>query len=475
MSQRYIGQVINVSDGFGFIGIHTVTRDDGSPHGLPTSQDIFLHRDDCGAPIGASLTVGFEVVADARRGEGAFRAARALRIIEPELLPIHEPAVPGLVLASALGGAPALRERLPVHAHMKAVPEATVAQVAANKPLPRIPRTHETPRDPRQKKELLNLVLRALFPVMADFRADFSVLDYTDAELDREVAETAENYRAMGLAAEITIMEEQVASFKAIRSALAMIWEENLVRPDSIIPIRYLPDLFMAAPVWYFWADEAGQKEGASAWVKPDPGPPQAAVKYFCNLFPNQPWYDTFQLWNRRMRTLAQYKGEVIPPHVARRMRKAIPLFDYIVIATPYHDHASMEWQDPRWLRAIDPYVLGFRKGIPFFFVLARFTDAGTFPLYQELVADTIEFLRTHQDKVQGFNTADHPFWHHVPVGDAKEWRMMMIAAGENYYRPGNTLGAYLVGHVKQLLRMFEEGHLFDWLRGEAGAVPAKA
>ena len=89
MSQRYVGQVLNVSDGFGFIGIGTVTREDGSPHGLPTSQDIFLHRDDCGALLASGLAVGFEVVPDSRSGEGAFRATRALRIIEPGLLPIH--------------------------------------------------------------------------------------------------------------------------------------------------------------------------------------------------------------------------------------------------------------------------------------------------------------------------------------------------------------------------------------------------
>jgi len=155
---------------------------------------------------------------------------------------------------------------------------------------------------------------------------------------------------------------------------------------------------------------------------------------------------------NRRVRTLKQYKGEVIPPNVARRMRKAVELFDYVVIATPYHDQAGMDWQDLQWLRAIDPYILGFKKGIPFFFILARFSDTGTFPLFNELIADTIEFLRVRKEKLDGFNLVNNPYWCNVEKLD-----MMGIP----YF------GNYLMQHVGQLLAAFEAGNLFDWLRGE--------
>ncbi|MBI4022075.1 MAG: hypothetical protein HY372_01865, partial [Candidatus Andersenbacteria bacterium] len=153
---------------------------------------------------------------------------------------------------------------------------------------------------------------------------------------------------------------------------------------------------------------------------------------------------------------LKQYKGEVIPPQVARRMRKAVELFDYVVIATPYHDQAGKDWESIEWLRAIDPYVLGFKKGIPFFFVLARFSDAGTFPLFNELVADTVEFLRARKEKLNGFNQINNPYWCH---SDKQK------GCSESPF------GNYLKRHVNQLLAAFEAGNLFDWLRQEEVAT----
>jgi len=132
-------------------------------------------------------------------------------------------------------------------------------------------------------------------------------------------------------------------------------------------------------------------------------------------------------------------------------MRKAIEVFDYVVIATPYHDQAGRDWQDLEWLRAIDPYVLGFKKGIPFFFVLARFSDTGTFPLFNELVGDTIEFLKANKQKLANFNQIHRPFW----------------CVQDRSIAEQDPFGDFLMRHVEQLLAAFEAGNLFDWLRGD--------
>jgi hypothetical protein len=171
-------------------------------------------------------------------------------------------------------------------------------------------------------------------------------------------------------------------------------------------------------------------------------------------------WGDTFQLYNRRLRSLADYGGEgfdVIPPVVARRLRWAVEAFDFVVIATPYHDLAGRDWQDLQWLRSIDPYVLGFKKGIPYFFVLARFSDSGTFPLYHQLVGDTIEFLRNNLQKLNNFNRVNNPYWY----------------TGTNAIGTQRELGEHLKLHVGSLLQAFEQGNLFDWLRTEDTNVPA--
>ena len=460
---RYFGRIVSVpgADGFAFIGIGSVTQEDGSPHGLNTVNDIFLHRDDCAAKLEVGIEVTFDAVPDRKRAEGMYRAVGAVKHIEVELLPRNEQSIPGFAIMVPPVREKqelALRKRLPVHAGMKLVPEETVSQVVINEPMPRIPRVNDIPRDEETKQELVQWFLSILFPSMASFGADYRILDYTDAELDSEVEETAENYRLIGLEQQIEVMRSEVQRFKETRGALTLILEDDLVRRDTVIPIRYLPDLFMAVPVWYFWVNPETQNDAEQDWENPDPKP-HATVKHFCELFPSQRWCDTFQLFNRRIRTLKQYKGEVIPPQVARRMRKAVELFDYVVIATPYHDQAGMDWQSIDWLRAIDPYILGFKKGIPFFFVLARFSDAGTFPLFNELVADTIEFLRANKQKLNGFNQIDTPYWCHA---DKRR------VCGQSYF------GEYLMRHVDQLLDAFEAGNLFDWLRQEEVAIPTK-
>lgn len=123
-----------------------------------------------------------------------------------------------------------------------------------------------------------------------------------------------------------------------------------------------------------------------------------------------------------------------------------------------HHDKAGKDWEDIEWLRAIDPYILGFKKGIPFFFVLARFSDAGTFPLFNELVADTIEFLRTRKEKLNGFNRVETPYWCRADKGQ--------VMSTFN-----SLFGDYLKEHVDQLLSVFKEGNLFDWLRGDKAAI----
>ena len=98
--------------------------------------------------------------------------------------------------------------------------------------------------------------------------------------------------------------------------------------------------------------------------------------------------------------------------------------------------------------------MLGFKTRTPDFFILARFSDSGTFPLYHQLVADTIEFLKGNLQKLDGFDLVRNPYWYN---GEDRS---------ENRF--GNeTPGSVLKEHVSELLSAFEWGILFDWLRNE--------
>ncbi len=460
-SVKYIGEISSVpgGDGYGFININSVIKEDGSSHNLPTSDNIFIHQGECAPPIKVGIRVLFSITEDQKRGAGKFRAISAVEFVEAELLPASGAVIPGLEapavrdnLQAAVGFS---RQRIPLHANVKQVPEATVNKVEENAPMANIrPGGQPTPE---QQRELLAAFLLLAFPMMSHFGANFDAMNADDAALDELVQQSKDDMRTLGMTEQIPVLEKQAVDFKNVRDALRMIFEEGLVRTDTIIPIHNLPDLFMAVPVWYYWVEPSGHSEIDGQWRSNDPKPHEV-THWFCNLFPNSNWVDTFQMFNRRMRTLKMFIGDIIPPHVSRRMRKAVTLFDYVVIMTPYHDVAGKDWQDLNWIRMIDPYVIGFKKGVPYFFVLGRFSDTGLFPLLHEMVGDTVEFLKANKEKLHGFNNADSPYW--LQPGSPLEHCF--------YSRGGIKLGDHLVKHTDRLLQAFSAGNLFDWLRGES-------
>lgn len=456
MSNRYVGQIVTVRlvDGYAFIGIATVSNIDCSHHDINTTQDIFLHKDECRSSLAVGMTVSFDIVPDTKRGDGCYRAQGAVEIVEAELLPSNEPPMQGFIALAPFGANDqhVVVAPTPAQQAMKKVPTELVNKVVGNKPATTIPRDSSVPPN---KDELMRLFLMHLFPMMKDFGTDFS-LDSDDSTLSAKLAQAAEDQEAMGMTDQVIIMKAEVEKFKSLRQSLNFMIRENLVRRDAIIPIQYLPDFFMAVPVWYHWLKDKDKVSADAAQDNADPRV-HSYTHYFCDLFPNQVWMDVFQMFNRRVRTLAQYKGDIIPPHVARRMREATGLFDHVVIMTPYHDVAGRDWNDIKWLRSIDPYVVGFKKGIPYFFILARFSDSGTFPLFNELVADTIQFLTKNKENLAGFNQINNPYW-----------KLLMQSPGmsKDAFR-GKNLGTHLQGVTDQLLLKFEARELFDWLRGK--------
>lgn len=54
-----------------------------------------------------------------------------------------------------------------------------------------------------------------------------------------------------------------------------------------------------------------------------------------------------------------------MPLPIVELVGKVKDFFDYLVIATPYHDLASEQWRDTSWKRSIDPFLFGFLKQRP--------------------------------------------------------------------------------------------------------------
>lgn len=461
---RYCGEVGDVANRFGFIKLDTVTKEDGSEHGLNTKIDLFVHQDD--APdivLKVGMDLSFEVTT-----EGAKRAGqlRAIKVRESKAAVITgNVAVPGfLVPHRGLHGLPMV-SGIPLHRLMKEVPQETVDAVKDNKPFDDVHKGQANgPMTAHEQAELLQMYLSTLFPALASFGSDFRVMNHTDDDLDRLAAEATATQAELGMTEQIAVLNGTIDRFKSVRAMLRFLLDEGLIRPDSILPIKYLPDLFLAAPVWFYVKEEGDLYNRRRLDFNGDDGedlpmdePSMFKIetetlslpsRYFCGLIDNKRWQHIFQVFNREPRPLSRYKGDVIPPALLTRIKRAQEHFDYVVVATPYLDLVEAEWDT--WPRSVDPYILGFKKGIGYFFVLGRFSDAGTFPLHDELVGDTVEFLRSKKENFRDLLPRTHIPW----------YKDDLQLVGH-----GGMINLELEQLVTQLLSAFENKRLFEWFR----------
>ena len=515
--QRYVGRIGTVVDGYGFIAISTVKKVDGSPHEIETEKDIFIHQSNCAEDLEPGLLIEFGIEPDEKREEGHYAASGATTAPEQALLPPPTIEVlPGLTTRTGdQSQLPVIHTDAPSYLPMKPIPEEAVAQAAKNKPLEGVaPDGANGAEIMGTEEELLQafeMYLRHLFPGLQSVINDFRVTDFDAEALDTQVNELASNYHRMEMEQQAVELEEMYAKFKVTRDLLGWIHEKRLftpgsrmspfilgsivklfeeignarekveifeaaqatigflldheiMKPNSLIPVDKLPDFLCATPVW-FWAlgeDRGDEKKAAArSFGEDDPDVP-AGVKYICDLFPgNARFAHAFQMWNRRLRPLSVYQGEIIPPLLMKVIGEAREIFDYVVIITPYHDVAGCDWQDLEWIRAIDPYVIGFKKGLPVLFVLGRFSDQGVYPHLNELVADTMQFLNANRDKLAGFNGTTSPYWL-VP-----NTRGGYTTSFQRSSHDGLNLGDFLMRHVDRMQQAYQAGKLFDWLRGE--------
>jgi hypothetical protein len=235
---------------------------------------------------------------------------------------------------------------------------------------------------------------------------------------------------------------------------LRFLQEQQLLGDVSVIPVTHVVDLLVAAPVWFVEAPN-GTIDGQD-WDNHDPQP-DSAVRFFCDLVPTQRFANLYQLYNRRTRAFKRYEGDTIPTRLATLIAAAKPNFDYLVIATPYHDVAGREWEDPDWLANIDPFLVGFQEGLPFMFFLGRWSDTGLFPLVTEMVADTMNHLKENKAKLANFGNA---YWYSrgIPGACAHNCHVGQDPRGELHS---------LEHFANEVLAAYEAGQLFDYLRGQ--------
>jgi hypothetical protein len=387
----------------------------------------------------------FDVELDDRRGAGALRAINASALSRELVLVGADGRDLAIADPKSLYVAPTAKQST-----AKFVSAEAVEAVIKNEPMPLVLRS--VAEKPITKDDILARAFPQLYTLSQETGADF-----VDKSFDKILEDSMKTHNELGLKQQAAYMQKQVNVFKGLRTILED--AEDLLTPGSILPMQYLPDLFMAVPVWYLWAANArGNYSSDADWNNS-----QSALdwlRYMCGHFSTQRWSDTFLMYNRRVRTLSNYQGDFIPPRIIERMKAMASKFDYLAILTPYHDELSKDWSNLDWARSVDPYVVGFLKGVPMMFVLGRFSDSGVFPLHSELVADSIQFLRTNKDKVLGLNNTNITW----PSASSQPW-----------WPRATNKGTDLKRHIDKLLEAFDAGNLFNWLRGDDSSRLANA
>lgn len=470
--------------GIGHIGIETVVRSDGEPHAINTKEHIAVNKNKAnGLELCEGMEILFCIEDDTVRGKNTYRAYDIMAFIPEEEPAVQESeeilkAQDTLLALTPIEGSP---WRAPSHEALLptppknqpqdflrlldgtvwTVPADTLANVASNDLLNGISRDIYR-REDITKPDVLARTHEALSNILhQEFSLRLGRLDPSydissaDTDFHKRVNADLAGMRGHDMDDQIRETTQIVVRYTKMRNFLKKLCAEGMVRPNSVLPIVYLPDILLAFPVWFFVFKERDEQEAQVHYHVTDPQP-HSAIHYICSLLLPQQFKDLFQMFNMRARSAKIYQGDTVPAEVSGLMEKAQGFFDYIVIATPYHDFAGKDWGEFQGTSPMDPLVLGFNKELPsVFFLLERFSDSGLYPSYNELVAATIEFIKKYKELLGGV------------CG-----RIWIKKNGEEKNYQGSRLGVRLSHVADQIFTAFKLNKLSAWLRGEADVRP---
>lgn len=437
---KYTGRIISMHDGFSYIG--QIKR---GYETINTNGDVFVPQE---LPVGA--IVEFEELNTDPKRPGKFRAESAAEIKDV------------LVEVGTEEGAIALKtlsQRSIYHIGAKEISPEETQKAAENLPFAEMLGIYKEAKKElgRDISEMAREFLQATFANLHSIGVSYSVEGDVDEGAEKSKVDSAlTKYRENGLDGQVKSVEEEYRHFVGIRQSFTLMYVNGILGLETVIPIKYLPDLLVTAPVWFVASNERLQDLTENNDPLPD-----HAVRFFCDQVSTKEFAWLYQIYNRRTRPLKQFSGrDIIPLPLMKVMEQAIKVFDYTVIATPYHDIASKEWVDPNWLRNLDPFLFGFMKNLPYMFLLGRWSGTGLFPLMCEMIADTIDHLRVNCEKLKNFHRSSYWYKGNGSMPDANH--VLLGEEGEN---------EVLIQFAQEVIRAFEEGRLFEFLRGEKVAV----
>jgi hypothetical protein len=371
-----------------------------------------------------------------------------------------------------------------IHDRAKPLLPALVAQILQNEPFEDYPRVvagfrrlrNDSGRSGRPAGQGTESFLRRLFPSLTSVPGiAFAPGRPARAPEQRAVEKARARYAAAGLPGQAEQLQAAYDGLTALRLLFGRPAGGEITPLEQAVPARYLGELLFAVPVWFIETKAGPPAEGRGSWSE--------AVRYFCDLGRTDAFAYLFQLYNNRPRPFAEFSGpDLMPLPLATFLGEVLGLFDYLVIATPYHGLAAAEWGDPYWPPLPDPFLFGFLRQVPeLVFCLGRWSGTGLFPLIAELMADTAAHLRESRGLLAGYGEPSFSWYKAAascPVDrEASGPRLRPLAeytfpkpvlrgqaARERWKKEHHSLALF----ADRVLQEVAAGRLFPWLRGEA-------
>jgi hypothetical protein len=394
------------------------------------------------------------------------------------LAKFEKPSGSGLGFEIDVSKVPSRRESLmeiskpaaPIHQNAKRLPPEIVAQAINNEPFEDYPRAvygyqkvcgeDGTPSDNVAKayRNGVEAFLRRTYHSLT-FVPDisFDISKYSVAKEKQAIGKVIAQYRKHNLDGQVESVENAYEGLQALRT----IFSTNMPYGfQTVVPSRYLPDLLTAAPVWFIHTREDDDDNGGM-------GINNEETTFFSNLVGTNQFAWLYQLYNYQTRRFNEFTGrDIMPLPILNLIEKVKDVFDYLIIATPYHDLAAREWAEARWQRNIDPFLFGFFRAIPEqMFFLGRWSGTGLFPLMGDMIADTMEHLKQHKHRLIGFR--DSINWY-SPKETSYTAQRFLDGGNLSQTSDSTRIAKHpLIKFADDVLQQFEKGTLFSWLRGE--------
>ena len=444
MGGKYTGRVIEAYPGFSFIGD---IKAKASDQAIFTNGEVFVPME-----FAPGAAVDFEGLEPDPKRNGKYRTSLAK----------IAPAGTSVNANSAKEALMQLSRRQTYHATAKQVDPDLVELAVNNLPFNEIlqgiiKQGYGGTMPQHLFQEMATKFFLAKFSTLCSIGVSTSVKgDVDKGEEEKLINDFANKYRHQNLAGQVNSLEKEYRNFLALREIFTKMYEGK-IGYGSLLPIKYLPDLTCAVPVWFTQTREDRQILSEN---KPLGGHSNTAIaesdKYFSALIGSWNFSCFFQIYNLKSREFSQFAGkDIIPGHVLETIEWARYSFDHLVIATPYLDLPTEEWLNKKGmmeqeerdrlererLRSIDPFLLGFVRDVPYVFLLERWSGTGLFPLIPEMIANTMDHLRQYSGLLRYINK--------LPVSLSSD----------------GDISKFLPRFAEDTVKAFKRGNLFDFLR----------